>query len=163
MSTVEIERKFIVNGFPTGYELLGEYKIYQIYKSTKPEIRCRCAVDVKGEHKYYIAYKGKGDIARREIEMHIPKVLYRLVEKMVRHRPIEKEYKRYRLEDGKVLEVSRVDGGFHYCEVEFNSKEEALNWDIPHGLKVIIDREVTYDNSYKMKNYWVKTRINNIR
>ena len=76
--------------------------------------------------------------------------------------PIKKHKRCYVLPDGHILECSLVDEGkdtsFMYAEVEFRSVKEAEEFSPPEFLK----KEVTYDNSYKMNNYWQRTRLQQI-
>ena len=44
---------------------------------------------------------------------------------------------------------------FIYAEIEFSSEEDAKNFKLPDFLDW---EEVTYDENYKMKNYWNRTR-----
>ena len=65
---LEIERKFMMDGFPIGLEIISEVEIEQGYISTEPEVRVRRAVDLRtGETKCRITVKGDGDLTRTEI------------------------------------------------------------------------------------------------
>ena len=76
-TVLEIERKFLVDGFPTGLELMSDVYIEQGYLSFAPEVRIRKAVvlDTNAEE-YYLTIKGEGDLARREIETEITREFY---------------------------------------------------------------------------------------
>ena len=58
-----------------------------------------------------------------------------------------------------VLTVGMVDkdtiNEFCYGEIEFKDEQEANNFIAPKWF----GKEVTYDKSYKMKNYWKRTRL----
>ncbi len=155
---LEIERKFLMEGFPQGLELLSEVYIEQGYVSFQPEVRIRKAV-VKdsGIEEYYLTIKGDGDLARREIETAISRDFYEETAEFLGANVLRKEYKKYRL--GKwELEVSLVDAGteweFYYGEIEFSSEAEANAFILPECF----GREITYDANYKMKNFWKRTR-----
>lgn len=46
------------------------------------------------------------------------------------------------------------DGAFIYAEIEFETEEQARNYQPPIDDAV----EVTDNPEYKMKNYWLRTR-----
>ena len=46
------------------------------------------------------------------------------------------------------------DGAFIYAEIEFESEEQARDYQFPIDDAI----EVTDDSNYKMKNYWLRTR-----
>jgi len=156
---LEIERKFLVDGFPEDLELLSEVYIEQGYVSFQPEVRIRKAVVLDtGEEEYYLTIKGDGDLARREIETEIPRVFYEDTVNFLGTKVVQKDYKKYKL--GKwELEVSLVDAGtdwaFYYAEIEFPTEEDANAFEVPAYL----GKEITYDDYYKMKNFWKRTRL----
>ena len=74
---LEIERKFLMDGFPIGLELLAEVEIEQGYISFNPEVRIRKAVDrFTGKEEFWLTIKGDGDVARDEIETEITSDFY---------------------------------------------------------------------------------------
>ena len=155
---LEIERKFLMNGFPQGLELLSEVSIEQGYVSFQPEVRVRKAVEKDSEREeYYLTIKGNGDLTRREIETEISREFYQETVDFLEKAVVRKEYKKYRLGQWE-LEVSLVDAGteweFYYGEIEFPNEEEANAFVLPD----FFGREITYDTTYKMKNFWKRTR-----
>ncbi len=155
---LEIERKFLVDGFPEGLELLSEVYIEQGYVSFNPEVRIRKAVERGCEkEEYYLTIKGDGDLARREIETEVTAAFYEDTADFLGVDVVRKDYKKYRFGQWE-LEVSHVDAGadweFYYAEIEFSSEEEANAFVLPEYL----GKEITYDENYKMKNFWKRTR-----
>lgn len=155
---LEIERKFLVSGFPTDLELLREVEIEQGYVSIEPEVRIHRAVDhSNGKTDYRMTLKGNGDLTRTEIKTDIAEKFYYDAVKLLGKPMIQKDYRAYRLGDF-ILEVCHVDEGleseFWYAEIEFSSEEEAKGF-VPMEY---LGEEITYDDRYKMKNYWEKTR-----
>lgn len=155
---LEIERKFLVDGFPNGLELLSEVYIEQGYVSFEPEVRIRKAVvRDSGKEEYYLTIKGDGDLTRCEIETEIAPAFYEETAKFLGGNVVRKDYKKYRLGSHE-LEVSHVDAGteweFFYAEIEFPTEEDANTFVLPDFL----GREITYDDAYKMKNFWKRTR-----
>ena len=69
---MEIERKFLVDRFPEGLPLLKEAVVYQGYLCTHPTVRIRSTETADGVS-YVLCFKGKGTIARQEIEMDLTK------------------------------------------------------------------------------------------
>ena len=156
---LEIERKFLIDGFPEDLELLSEVYIEQGYVSFEPEVRIRKAVVLDtGVEEYYLTIKGDGDLARREIETEITRAFYEDIANFIGVNVVRKEYKKYKLGQWE-LEVSLVDAGtdweFYYAEIEFPSEEEANAFVLPEYL----GKEITYDAHYKMKNFWKRTRL----
>ena len=155
---LEIERKFLLDGFPEDLELLSEVYIEQGYVSFQPEVRIRKAVvRDSGKEEYYLTIKGDGDLARQEIETEISREFYEDTAKFLGVNVVKKDYKKYKLGQWE-LEVSLVDEGtdweFYYGEIEFPTEEEEKVFVLPDFL----GREITYDETYKMKNFWKRTR-----
>ena len=174
----EIERKFLVSGFPIiSANLIEESIIMQGYVSTEPEFRIREKQSILARDgnvlylkknfletkTYKMTLKTNGDMVRNEIELDIPKDFFLDTKEMIGKPFIEKIYRKYDLPDYYELEVSLVDKdtehSFYYAEVEFDSEDEAEKFDI--GLIPNLIKEITDDNNYKMKNYWIKTRGGN--
>lgn len=155
---LEIERKFLMDGFPIGLEIISEIEIEQGYISTEPEVRIRRAVNKRtGDAKCRITIKGDGDLTRTEIETVIDEGFYYDVVDFLGVSMITKDYKKYRLGEWK-LEVACVDEGtereFFYGEIEFPTEEDARAFEPPKYL----GREITFSEDHKMKNYWKRTR-----
>ena len=155
---LEIERKFLMDGFPPGLEIISEVEIEQGYVSFEPEVRIRKAVDRStGIEEYRITIKGDGDLAREEIETEIPGDFYYNTVDFLNTRMVQKDYKKYQFGPWK-LEVALVDPGtdweFYYAEIEFPTEQEAKDFVAPDYF----GREITFDEDYKMKNYWKRTR-----
>ena len=68
------------------------------------------------------------------------------------------DYYRFKLDNGLILECSIVDKNsnhsFIYAEIEFNSIEEACMF----KKLDFLGKEITSNYSYKMKNYFSRTR-----
>ena len=154
---MEIERKFLIDKFPEELQLKEESTMYQGYISVMPTVRIRKKVSEKGTS-YKMTIKSSGEMVRHEVEFDIPEKKYNELQEVFCPNPIIKLKRNYILPDGKVLECNLVDEGseteFMYAEIEFESVEEAENYILPDFL----NKEVTYDNSYKMNNYWKRTR-----
>ena len=156
---LEIERKFLMDGFPIGLELISEVDIEQGYVSFDPEVRIRKAVDKQTrEEEFRITIKGEGDLAREEMETEISRDFYYDTVDFLHVRMIKKDYKKYKLGPWK-LEVALVDPGadweFYYAEIEFPTEQDAKNFVVPNYF----GREITFNADYKMKNYWKRTRL----
>lgn len=156
---LEIERKFIMNGFPEHLKCLRQVDIEQGYLSVEPEIRIHKATDrSSGKTNYRLTVKGDGTLSRTELKTAVEEQFYREAVEFAGHPMIGKDYRSYDL-DGHILEVCRVDAGteheFYYGEIEFASEEEAEAF-VPGEF---LGAEVTDDDGYKMKNYWSRTRL----
>lgn len=157
---MEIERKFLIDRFPDVLPLISECEMHQLYISVMPTVRARSKKTSDGET-YRLTVKGSGELVREEIEIDISKEQFDGLCRVAEKEPIKKLLRCYALPDGLVLECSLVDEGtkteFMYAEVEFESVEAAEKFDVPDFL----GQEVTYDNSWKMNNYWKRTRLEN--
>ena len=143
---MEIERKFLLNSLPCVKALLGR-EIEQGYISRDPEIRIRR----KGD-KYYITFKGQGDLSRAETEISISADEYaQLCGFVTSCRVIKKARYELALENGLVAELDEYHDaleGFYAVEVEFASEEEAKAFVPP----VWFGRELTYEDRVKNMN-----------
>ena len=168
---MEIERKWLfdMEKVPVDQsETITHYK--QLYLSIDPEVRVRSKVvenlitGEKSHETYMLCVKGEGDLTRTEIQTRLNKNEFnRLLEENEVYitMAINKNY--YTIPIGEYeLTVGTVDKGtkseFSYGEIEFDSEEEALAFNPPEWF----GKEVTNDKSYKMKNYWKRTRIDDV-
>ena len=108
-----------------------------------------------GHTDYILCIKGKGKLAREEIEKELTPREFKALEGMLPIPMIHKDYRVYRLPDGHLLECSLVDGKFAYAEVEFESIEEAKAFQMPPFLH----KDVTEDPYYSMSGYWKRKQI----
>lgn len=162
---MEIERKFLIGRFPE-IEPFESAVIYQGYISINPEVRIRSyevtAGEDVGRKDYKISVKGEGTLSREEIETFVTEEFFNEMVKFIGKPLIRKEYSTF-FYNGHVLECSHVDcdskQAFFYGEVEFESEDDAHGYQWPFGDA----KDVTYDDSYKMKNYWCDTRCNQNR
>ena len=155
---LEIERKFLMDGFPTGLELISEVDIEQGYLSFEPELRIRKAVDKStGIEEFWMTIKGEGDLSRKETETAISSDCSRDTVEFLNGKVLRKDYKKYQFGPWE-LEVSLVDSGteweFYYAEIEFPTEQDAKAFEVP----AYFGEEITYNKEYKMKNYWKRTR-----
>ena len=93
------------------------------------------------------------------VEFRITKEHFYALAEMVTQPFITKDFRIYQLPGGLELECSLVDKGcdteFMYAEVEFPSVQAAENFEpLP-----CFTADVTKDSSYKMKNFWKRTRL----
>ena len=167
---LEIERKFIMLGFPedilseeeyknSGLKLVREVEIEQGYISIEPEVRLHGAKDtVTGQKNWRITLKGDGTLLRQELMTDVSEAFYCEAKEMLKAPMIQKLYRKYAYGQW-YLEVCHVDAGteheFYYGEIEFATEQEARDFEPPKFLSM----EVTYDESCKMKSYWKRTRL----
>ena len=156
---MEIERKFLLESFPTDLPLKEEKAVYQAYLSIDPEVRIRRNMVDGQDAMHFLAIKSNGDLVRQEVEIPITAEHFYVLAEMVTQPFITKEFRIYQLPGGLELECSHVDKGreteFMYAEVEFPNVQAAEDFEpLP-----CFTAEVTKDSSYKMKNFWKRTRI----
>ena len=160
---MEIERKWLTDGWPQGLEEQRRILMRQGYITTRPTVRIRS--EASGDvTEYVLCFKGAAGpdgLAREEIETNIAPELFAKLEAFVGRPLIEKEQRRYALLGGLTLEVNQVDRGqpgeFFYAEVEFPTKEAALAWQ-PGELGEYLSDEVTGKPGQSMAAYWTETR-----
>ena len=160
---MEIERKWLTDGWPQGLEEQRRILMRQGYITTRPTVRIRS--EASGDvTEYVLCFKGAAGpdgLAREEIETNIAPELFAKLEAFVGRPLIEKEQRRYALPGCLTLEVNQVDRGqpgeFFYAEVEFPTKEAALAWQ-PGELGEYLSDEVTGKPGQSMAAYWTETR-----
>lgn len=160
---MEIERKWLTDGWPQGMEEQRRILMRQGYITTRPTVRIRS--EESGDvTEYVLCFKGAAGpdgLAREEIETNIDPELFAKLEAFVGRPLIEKEQRRYALPGGLTLEVNQVDRGqpgeFFYAEVEFPTREAALAWQ-PGELREYLSDEVTGKPGQSMAAYWTETR-----
>ena len=166
---MEIERKWMVNGWPEGdafppLALVEEFSMRQGYLCVHPTVRIREEALKGGGTAYILCFKSGGGLAREEIERAIDKQLFEELEQKIIGKPLIPKLRRsYRLPDGLVLEVNHVDEGrpteFWYAEVEYPTVEAARSWDpAACGLAGYLNDDVTDQPGQSMGEYWLKTR-----
>ncbi len=161
---MEIERKWLVEGWPSQLEAYQVIEMAQGYLSTRPTVRIR-SEKTGEETRYRLCFKGKPSqdgLMRPEIETDIDKDLFSQLEQLIGQPLVQKEQRRYRLENGLVLEANWVDAhqptAFFYAEVEFDTSEQAKEWQIPPQLADYLTQEVTGTPGQSMAAYWNETR-----
>ena len=166
---MEIERQWLFDKMPERFYFCHK-DMEQSYLNLEPEVRLRKETSkpifelvFEPYMIYWITIKGNGDLIREEINKEITKEEYEALkriggiteDKVIRKTHWETYIGKYK------LELNIVDKGteneFCYGEIEFGSEEEALAFEPLDWF----GKEVTYDNSYKMKNYWKRTRLGN--
>ena len=130
---MEIERKWLVEGWPQGLPLVEEYTMRQGYISVRPTVRIREEAKTGGPTAWVLCFKSAGGLAREEIERPIDQALFDgLAAKIIAKPLIEKVRRTYLLPDGCQLEVNHVDAGqpgaFWYAEIEYPTVEAARAW-----------------------------------
>lgn len=170
---VEIERKWMVNGWPEGREkqLAFEQKMRQGYLSVRPTVRIREEATTFSHRpeqplgrEFILCIKSEGRLARKEVELAIPLEKYRELEDLIGKPLIEKVRRTYELDDGLRLEVNHVDAGlpteFWYAEIEFESTAAAGSFDPSSaGLGAYLADDVTDQPGQSMGEYWEATRL----
>ena len=167
---MEIERKWLVTGWPEDLPLLETQEMRQGYISVEPTVRIReekllrSPDEAEPDPEYILCFKSRGGIAREEIEFPIARENFEKLEKLIGLPLVPKVRRTYLLSDGSHLEVNHVDAGaetaFWYAEIEYSSVEEARTWTPAEPqLAEYLANEVTDTPGYSMGSYWVKTRM----
>ncbi|MFV0353476.1 MAG: hypothetical protein ACK5JF_14415 [Oscillospiraceae bacterium] len=151
MSTVEIERKWLMKQFPE-MSWHSEEHMEQGYISFSPAVRIRKTV-TEEKTNYMLTIKGKGTLSRTEVETPITQEQYEALVPLLAAPPATKKLRRYQLPQGLELECSLVDEGeasaFYYAEIEFATEQQANAFVAPPWF----GREVTEEKGYSMAEY----------
>lgn len=140
---MEIERKFTIRELPD----LSKYDFHimeQGYLNTDPVVRVR-----KEDEIYYLTYKGKGLLAREEYNLPLNReAYYHLVEKsdgiIIRKKRYLIPFEKY------TIELDVFDTPYEnliIAEVEFDSEEEATNFQPPEWFSEDVTMDRRYHNS----------------
>ena len=106
---MEIERKWMVTGWPEGLTQTSDYQMDQGYVSVRPTVRIRREALQGGRTALVLCFKGAGTLSREEIETEIDAELFAKLEHLIGKPLIHKERRGYRLPGGLTLEVNCVD------------------------------------------------------
>ena len=87
---MEIERKWMVNGWPEGLPLKEEFAMRQGYISVRPTVRIREEALTGGKTHYVLCFKSGGGLAREEIERDIDPALFNDLETKIIGRPLSR-------------------------------------------------------------------------
>ena len=161
---MEIERKWMVTGWPEGLTQTSDYQMDQGYVSVRPTVRIRREALQGGRTALVLCFKGAGDPGRppRRSRLKLTPSC-RKARAFIGKPLIHKERRGYRLPGGLTLEVNCVDPdlptAFWYAEVEFETEAQALAWDpAAAGLADYLHDECTGKPGSSMGEYWLQTR-----
>lgn len=142
---MEIERKFLIETAPEGYDSYPFHVIEQAYLCTEPVVRIR-----KEDSSYYLTYKSKGLLSREEYNLPLTEESYGHLLKKADGNILTK--KRYLIPvEGRpdlTIEFDVFEGayaGLMLAEVEFPSEEDA-NAFVPPAW---FTKDVTFSGEYQ--------------
>lgn len=175
---LEIERKWIVDHslieyLKMNFKVKGHYEVVQGYLSVNPEIRyhSKKLVSQNPVVTNWLTYKTDGDLSREEYMIEVSMSSALKLAKVIRDdknikayrdsKFVVKDYWVFDIGDGNEVEISVVDHNkkFTYLEIEFADIASANAYKFPERIAPFIEKEVTDDPYYKMKNYWQRTRL----
>ncbi|MBC8533819.1 hypothetical protein [Yeguia hominis] len=151
---MEIERKFLISGFPEQFPEVRRAILEQGYLAVDPVVRIRKTTPNEGDASYKLCFKGEGTLVRQETELAISAQVFQELCALLKKPLLRKAFRTYLLPDGHTLECNCVflpgNQVFWYAEVEFQSVEEAAVFSPPDCLL----QEVTEDPSFTMRAIW---------
>ncbi|MGD9559707.1 MAG: CYTH domain-containing protein [Oscillospiraceae bacterium] len=152
MENVEIERKWLMDGFPA-LAMRDETEMEQGYLVFEPlTVRIRKS-RAHGQQTCWLTIKGRGELSRTEVETPLSAQQYAALVPLLALPVVKKRMRTYVLPGGEVLECSLVDEGeptaIYYAEVEFESEDAARAF-VPPGW---LGREVTNEHGQSMAAY----------
>ena len=90
----------LIEGFPAGLPLVAQAAMRQGYIATAPAVRIRESTNEAGTQ-YILCFKGKGTLAREEIETPIDKALFQRLEAFIGKPLVTKAFRAYALPAAK--------------------------------------------------------------
>ncbi|MBN2628084.1 MAG: hypothetical protein JXA95_15555 [Spirochaetales bacterium] len=147
----EIERKFLIEHLPCGYEGYPSEIIDQTYLSRpgyEPTLRARRYGE---DHVLTVKNRnGDNDLYCREVEIPIEESQYEQLCEMGEGRRVRK--RRYRIPLGSLtveldIFMDKLDG-LTLAEVEFPSREMAASFEPPEWFGTEVTRDRNYSNNY---------------
>lgn len=142
---MEIERKFLVESLPAGYDAHPFHQIEQAYLCTEPVVRIR-----REDNSYYLTYKSKGLLSREEYNLPLTKESYEHLRTKADGNILTKC--RYLLpcpgNSALTIELDIFSGKFDglvLAEVEFSSEAAARSFIPPDWF----GRDVTFSGEYQ--------------
>ncbi len=157
----------MVSNWPKDLPLLYEQSMRQGYISVRPTVRIREEIKQGGNAAWVLCFKSEGGLARKEIEMEIPKDKFDELEDLIGLPLIPKIRRTYQLKNGLKLEVNHVDEGlpteFWYAEIEYPTIEAANAYDPSmDDLSDYLNDDVTGKPGQSMGAYWLSTRCKDL-
>lgn len=153
---MEIERKWLVKGFPIKLEPKDFLCSTQTYLNFEPEVRIRTQKNLATQKtEYFLTIKGNGKMLRTEVNKTLSQYEFSSLSNLTPYKEIiEKHTITYQLPNNLLLEINciKADSPWLYAEIEFPDVETAKKFTFP--LPELIIKEITDDDSYKMKNYY---------
>ena len=141
---MEIERKYLIEQLPDGYDSWPSSLIEQGYLCTDPVVRVRRDGD-----DYYLTYKGKGLMAREEYNLPLTEEAYlHLLAKADGNILTKRRYRIPVSGTDLTVELDIFSGKFEgliLAEVEFPDQEHADSFTPPDWF----GREVTFTGEYQ--------------
>ncbi len=142
---MEIEKKYLVNLKEINYKGYPYHQLEQGYLCTNPVVRIR-----KEDENYYLTYKGKGKMVREEYNLPLTEESYHHLKEKSDGALICKT--RYLIPyDKYTIELDIFSGnmtGLVMAEVEFDSVEEAENFNPPSWFTKEVTNDSAYHNSH---------------
>lgn len=151
----EIERKFIIEKVGQGVIFLEDKSIHQTYLSVKDNEELRVRMEVENNEKTFTMTHKKGSgMTREETEFQIGEKMYYDLTDKVREKTLIKNRRASMVGDYTVTvdTYGQEFEGMMTAEVEFETEEEAIQFQAPKWF----GRDVTEDATYKNKNLWKK-------
>ena len=139
---MEIERKYLIDTLPDGYQNYPCRNIEQAYLNTDPVIRIR-----KDNDNYELTYKSKGLMTRKEYNLPLNESAYQHLLTKIDGRLIKKKRYMIPLDDTLTIELDVFEGDLApllLAEVEFPDEKAALSFTPPQWF----GKDVTFSSEY---------------
>lgn len=151
---MEIEKKFRIRKLPENLEKYDCIHIEQGYLCRGPIIRIR-----KANETYILTYKSKtnldeaqfGTRISNEVELPLNQEAYQHLKEKVDGSLIIKDRYKIPLKEGRIVELDIFHGyleGLQFAEVEFDSTEQAEQFQMPDWFAEDVSLDYRFSNSY---------------
>lgn len=147
---MEIERKFLLKRLPEDLDSYPFHEIEQAYLCVAPVVRIRRSDDT-----YYMTYKGRGLMVREEYNLPLTRDAYLHLKEKADGRVITK--RRYEIPIEKwtmELDIFSSPEGLIMAEIEFETEEEALAFQMPDWFAEDVTLNPRYHNSNMTREDW---------
>lgn len=164
MANLEIEKKWSFDEDPRDYIkwiFKEDHVVFQWYLVATDDVQVRVSKRLEDNgDRYTLNIKNGNGLIRKEVKIDITyKDFLDLIAQCDGSTPIKKHLFVFYLPNHRLLEISQIDDDWWYGEVEFESEEEANEFQLNKYISGIAIHDETNNPDYAMKNYWRRTRM----
>ena len=165
MNTLEIEQKFECKGLPDDLSQSRKSNLERTYLCLSPEVRLNRRIFENGTERFHLTVKSTGYLKRSEIKIAVTKEQYEAAALLAGTEPLRFEIYEYQLDETHTICVKKCMNFNNICfaEIEYSDMDdyEAFGETVA-GLSWL-GREVTFEESYYVRNIWKRYKDGDAR